>query len=273
MKLFKSAGRFVPLSLCLFLGIISAVGASEFPLRAAYPEVPFISMADLAAEYEDSIIVDVRSEFEYDVVHIVKAVHIPFAKASFIQDLGKLRAKNAAQKLVFYCNGTTCPKSYDAVQKAMDNGFRGCYVFDAGIFEWINSYPEKGVLMGKTPVPSEKVITAEKFEEKMIPIFDDFLLKALEKNSMVIDIRDPIQRESIPDVPLLRNIPLDRLLPLLKQGEFKDKQLLIIDHVGKQIRWLQYYLEDNGYENYFFLEKGCLNATIGGRARVGSLKE
>ena len=273
MGSFKSFCAFFALSICLFLGAVSSAGASEFPLRAAYPGVPFISMEDLAGEYEDAIIVDVRSEFEYDVVHITKAVHIPIARASFIQELGALRAKDSSRKLVFYCNGTTCPKSYDAVQKALENGFTNCYVFDAGIFEWIKAYPEKGVLMGATPVPADKVITKEQFEEKMILGFDEFLTKAQEKDSIAIDIRDPIQRGVIPDIPLLRNIPLDRLLPLLKQGEFKDKRLLIVDNVGKQIRWLQYYLEHYGYRQYFFLEKGCLNPTIGDRTRAGALPE
>jgi rhodanese-related sulfurtransferase len=247
--------------------------ASAFPLRAAYPDVPFISMEDLAAEYDDVIIVDVRSNFEYDVVSIAKAVHIPIALESFLFDLENLRAKDSFKKFVFYCNGTTCPKSYDAVQRAQENGFKQCYVYDTGIFEWIKAYPERGVLMGETPVPQEKIISEERFQAKMIDDFDVFLLKAREENSLAIDIRDPIQRDVIPDIPFLRNIPLDRLLPLLKAGELKDKRLLLHDNVGKQVRWLQYYLEHYGYEQYFFLEKGAINPTIGNRVKESLNKE
>lgn len=107
----------------------------------------------------------------------------------------------------------------------------------------------------------------------MIDDFDVFLLKAREENSLAIDIRDPIQRDVIPDIPFLRNIPLDRLLPLLKAGELKDKRLLLHDNVGKQVRWLQYYLEHYGYEQYFFLEKGAINPTIGNRVKESLNKE
>ena len=43
-----------------------------------------------------------------------------------------------------------------------------------------------------------------------------------------------------------------------------DKQLLIFDAVGKQVRWLQYHLEANGYNNYSFMEKGVLGAANAG---------
>ena len=59
-------------------------------------------------------------------------------------------------------------------------------------------------------------------------------------------------------------MPMDRLVKLLKKGEFKDKQMLIFDAVGKQVRWLQYHLEDNGYSNYYFLNKGVLGAAAAG---------
>lgn len=275
MSFLNSVARFLVLGVCLVASFPVAASEEEgkFPLREAYPEVPFISMEDLAAEYENVIIVDVRSNFEYDVVSIAKAVHVPIALESFLVELENLRAKDSFKKNVFYCNGTTCPKSYDAVKRAQENGFKQCYVYDTGIFEWIKAYPERGILMGETPVPVEKIISEESFRAKIIDDFDVFLLKAQEENSMVIDIRDPIQRDVIPDIPLLRNIPLDRLLPLLKAGEFKDKLLLMHDNVGKQVRWLQYYLEYYGYEHYFFLGKGAINPTIGDRVKESLNKE
>ena len=50
------------------------------------------------------------------------------------------------------------------------------------------------------------------------------------------------------------------MVDLINKGEFKDKQLLILDAVGKQVEWLQYHLEAKGYSNYLFLEKGVLSA-------------
>ena len=50
------------------------------------------------------------------------------------------------------------------------------------------------------------------------------------------------------------------MVELINKGEFKEKQLLILDAVGKQVEWLQYYLEGKGYTNYLFLDKGMLSA-------------
>ena len=58
-----------------------------------------------------------------------------------------------------------------------------------------------------------------------------------------------------------------RLVSLVKKGEFKNKQLLIFDAVGKQVRWLQYHLEDGGYSDYYFLAKGVLSAADAGAVK------
>lgn len=37
----------------------------------------------------------------------------------------------------------------------------------------------------------------------------------------------------------------------------QDKDLLIFDQVGKQVQWLEYYLMEYGYKNYWFLKDGA----------------
>ncbi|HEU0265195.1 MAG TPA: rhodanese-like domain-containing protein, partial [Geobacterales bacterium] len=96
----------------------------------------------------------------------------------------------------------------------------------------------------------------------------DFKAKAQGENVVVIDIREPFQRQEIPDLPKMRNIPSDRLVQLLASHEFKGKQLLIFDAVGKQVEWLQYYLVNYGYKNYSFLDSGVLSAK-----EAGALKQ
>ena len=107
--------------------------------------------------------------------------------------------------------------------------------------------------------------------EKTIP-FAQFKEKAKQSNTVIIDTRDPFQRAKASDLPQnkmvnlsgIRNIPMDRMLALLTKKEFADKQLMIFDAVGKQVRWLQYHLEANGYKNYYFMEKGVLGAANAG---------
>ena len=53
-------------------------------------------------------------------------------------------------------------------------------------------------------------------------------------------------------------IPLDKLVKnVIKKGNLKNKQLLIFDQVGKQVRWLMYHLVDQGYDDFYFLEGGA----------------
>lgn len=250
------------------------VFSAEFPLREKYPEVKPVTIEDLNANYDKTIIIDVRSQEEFDVIHVKKAEHIPVTKASFLDDLEKVRGKSDATNIAFYCNGHTCAKSYKAADKAAAAGFQNVYCFDAGIFEWTSAYPEKSTLLGKSPVDPAKLISKEALNAKMLG-WADFSAKAGDANAVIVDIRDPFQRAK--DATLdqnktvnlkgIRNIPMDRLTKLLVKGEFKDKQLLIFDAVGKQVSWLQYYLEDGGYTNYAFLEKGVLAAAEAGAVK------
>ena len=41
--------------------------AEDFPLRAKYPNVKYITTEQLAAQYGKTIIIDVRSKFEFEV--------------------------------------------------------------------------------------------------------------------------------------------------------------------------------------------------------------
>jgi rhodanese-related sulfurtransferase len=244
----------------LFLAGVLPVTAEEgFPIRAKFPKVEYVTTESLYRDYQKTIIVDVRSKIEYDVIHITKAVHLPVANAMFVKELEKVRSKEGSNPMAFYCNGHTCEKSYEAVNLAMQAGFRNVFVYDAGIYDWVKAHPDKGTLIGKSPVPLDKLISQDMLTKRKIN-YDAFSKRAQNSAAMVVDIREPFQRHMIPQLNNIRNIPSDRFTELLKKGEFKDKELLIMDAVGKQVQWIQYYLEMNGYTNYYFLNKGVTAA-------------
>ncbi len=229
--------------------------SDEYPLRPYYPEVPFISTEQLLEEYEDDVIVDIRSSFEYDVARINKAILLPLTDPNFATELEKLRPKTDPTPMVFYCNGHSCAKSYQATQLALSLGFGQVYTYDGGIYDWIAAAPDKATLMGETPARANRIISSEEFREKLAdPI--TFASMAREKNTIVIDIRDPFQREVMPRNMAIRNIPLDPLLNLVVSRIWTEKRLLFFDAVGKQVRWLQYFLESYGYFDYAFLADG-----------------
>lgn len=246
--------------------VLPSKAEEGYPLREKFPQVKYISTEDLLKDYQKIIIVDVRSKTEFDVVHINKALHAPITTALFAKDLEKIREKTGATPIAFYCNGHMCAKSYEAVEEATKAGFQNVFAYDSGIHDWVKANPDKTTLMGKTPAPLEKMISKEMLAKRKIS-FADFKKKAESPDAMVIDAREPFQRKEIPELPMLRNVPTDRLVELIKSGQFKGNQLLIMDAVGKQVEWIQYYLEAGGYTNYYFLDKGVLSAVEAGAAK------
>lgn len=252
----------------LFVAAFHPAWAEEgYPLRQKFPKVKCISTDAVNKDYQKIIIVDVRSKTEFDVVHINKAVHVPITTAMFGKDLEKVRAKSGATLIAFYCNGHTCAKSYEAAEEAAKEGFENIYAYDSGIHDWVKAHPEKTTLMGETPAKPEKMISKEALAKRKIS-FADFKKRAAKPDAMVIDAREPFQRKGVPQLPgTLRNVPTDRLVELIKKGEFKGNQLLIMDAVGKQVEWIQYYLEAKGYTNYYFLDNGVASAEKAGAVK------
>jgi rhodanese-related sulfurtransferase len=240
-------------TLAILLLVAGPALADDFPLRAQYPGVPPISLSDLDARFADVVVVDVRSKLEFDTIHVADSVHLPLKDQGFPAEARALQTARGGKTLVFYCNGIDCPKSYDAVAMCQKAGLDNVKVFDTGIFEWAKARPERTVLLGRTPADPSKLISGATLKAHLVsyPV-------AREKaaSGMAIDIRNPMHRSFIPDLPRLRNIPLDALIPMLAEGKFKDQQLVLIDPVGKQVQWLQYWLEDHGYTNYVFVEHG-----------------
>ncbi len=249
------------LVLASVLGLTAFAVALEFPYRKDYPTVPPIESEVLFKQYEvdKAIIVDVRSSIEYNVIHPEGAVHIPLSSANFIEQVSELRNFNPEKKLAFYCNGITCLKSYEAARKALEAGINNCYVYDAGIPVWASIYPEKTLLLGKELVdPDKQLISKAAFKKKCLPI-KKFRSRTKSKKSLVIDVRDHIQRsKKIKGLKHVKKIPLDKFIPnFVEKKVNRDKTLLIFDQVGKQVRWLEYYLVANGYKNYYFLAGGA----------------
>lgn len=227
----------------------------DFPLRPYYPDVPFIGTSALLDEYDKAVIVDIRSSFEYDVAHINKAALLPLTNKDFSEKLEKLRGKDETAPLVFYCNGHSCAKSYQAAQLSLSLGFENVFAYDGGIFDWITAVPEKSTLMNETPARTNRIITSEEFKDHQLK-FENFIRESELPNTVVIDIRDPFQRDMTPRINGIRNIPLDPLLDLVTSRIWTEKKLLFFDAVGKQVRWLQYFLEAYGYFDYAFLKGG-----------------
>lgn len=246
-----------------FLGcaeLAIAAENSEYPLRTRYPHLKPIETAELASIYSNAIIVDSRNKTEYGVIHMDGATNILVGRMSE-GNLLALLPKTSSKPLIFYCNGTTCAKSYKAADKAVNWGFKSVRVYDPGIFSWSESQPQRAIFFGKELTPQSvksAFISPEKFNSVLLPT-EDFIAKAKSGRYTVIDGRD---MEEVQENPVklnkIRVMHIDLMANLLKKKSWAmpTSNLLILDNVGKQVRWLQYYFERNGVTNYYFLKGG-----------------
>lgn len=247
----------------LLLGIVAATEclAEDFPYRKDYPDVQVIELTELKAGYDDGsiLMVDVRSDIEFETIRPKKALHVNLSTQNFLPDLKALVAANPGKKFAAYCNGVTCLKSYHAAQQAKEGGVTNVFAFDAGIPAWAKAYPADTLLIGKELTDPDKQLIAKSEFQKYCVDFETFKKKAAEPNTVVIDARDPMQRtEKLPGFEKAMPIPLDKLIRnVVSKGNMKDKKLLIFDQVGKQVDWLQYYLVEYGYSDYLFLDGGA----------------
>lgn len=253
--------RLIMMSACLLLAsMVHAANNDEFPNRKLFPAVPVISLNDLYKKMDKVIIVDVRSKYEYDTINIVKAVNIPVLEANFVERMRKLRKDNPKTEIVAYCNGKTCKKSYEAVQKCRNAHIPNVVAYDQGIFDWVKQHPQTAQLLGKTPVDLHKLISKADLEKRMISV-EKFENMAARKDVIVLDIREPLQREGVSLFPGIDKeadmddkSSLDKYINDAKQN---NKTLLVYDGVGKQVEWLMYYLEDKGLTHYAFMKGGA----------------
>ncbi len=253
------------LTLFLFISFvislpIQAKEADEFPIRKLYPAVPTIESEELHKRKNNVIIVDVRSGYEYQTLRMIGALNIPLASPNFIKEMTKIRKTHPNKEIVVYCNGRTCKKSYKATQKCRDHNVNNVTAFDLGIFDWARQYPDQAILLGETPVNPNKLIAKSAFKKKLLTPkkFEDLMVQ---KDIIVLDIRDRFQREAISLYPgVEKRVYIDDHIKLdhfIDQATRENKTLLIYDAAGKQVRWLMYYLEKKGVKNYAFMKGGA----------------
>lgn len=245
----------------LFLALVApgahAADAQPFPHRAHFRDVPVIDTEQLRRQFDGTVVVDVRSRFEYEMLHIIGAAHVPLDKERLPAAVRALRGATD-RPIVFYCNGTVCTKSYEAARFAIQAGLTGVYAYDAGMDAWSRRYPEMSVLMNLGPARAEDLISIEDFERRLIDARD--FEARLERGAVVLDIRDLRQR----DVNLFpmreQRAPLDdtsKIASAVAEAKKTKKTLLVYDKAGKQVRWFQYYLEAHGVTDYYFLAGGA----------------
>ena len=245
-------------ALTLLLSTAASAEPQEFPGRKLYPEVPIIERNELHGRMDQVYIVDVRSLYEFETLRIKGAYLIPVSSDDFSEQVSQLRQKYGDKPIIFYCNGHSCEKSYQAVRKASAARLGKVYAYDAGIFDWARNYPEQTELLGQK-LDINALISDDKFKAHLLEP-GTFTEQASNSNGIILDIRDRFQREGFSLFSgKEKSVPLDntKLKSYVDMAKHDNKTLYVYDATGHQVKWLQYFLEANGLENYYFMKDGA----------------
>ncbi|MCK4709068.1 MAG: rhodanese-like domain-containing protein [Gammaproteobacteria bacterium] len=258
MTLFKTFICFM--MLCAITGTVIAADADkEFPGRDIYLGTQYIELANLNKQFDNVIIVDVRSKYEFETLRISGAKNISVNSISFIKKMRELRDNNKNKNIIVYCNGKTCMKSYKAASKCKTRGVERVIAFDAGIMDWAKAYPEKSVLLGKSPINPDNLIAKSVFKTYLLSP-DKFADIVNTGNAIVLDVRDRLQRMGLSlFVGAEYQASLDdeeSINRYIRKAKTEKKTMLVYDEAGKQVRWLMYRLEEQGVKDYKFLKGG-----------------
>jgi len=237
----------------------SALAQEDYPGRKLYQDVEIVTIDQLKGMPASTHIVDVRSPYEYETIHIRDAINIPIALPDFVKNVRELRRKSP-DPIIFYCNGHTCYKSYDAVRKSQVFGVGDVFSFDAGIFDWARAVPDRTVLLGESPVDPARLISKQDHESHLLDPAE-FKRRVESNQYAVIDVRSRVQRGAVGLFPLVEKWASleasDKLIALIKEDRDAQKPLLIYDNVGKQVPWLEYRLRALGIKDYYFMKGGA----------------
>lgn len=235
---------------------------SEFPGREKYQTVKVITTADLRAQREQYLVIDVRSKFEYETLQITNSLLLPLSNPDFAKVIPELWSKVKGQGIkgiVFYCNGKTCFKSYKAAVKAQKAGVNDVLAYDAGIFDWAQAHPDQAALLGESPLDPSKLISKADFEARCLQPQE--FAKRVSRSTSVLDVRDPHQSGGVAlFTGFQRSIELkdmDKIKRFVQRAMLRGKTVMAYDNVGKQVRWLQYYFEQLKVPEYHFMCGGA----------------
>ncbi len=242
-----------------------------FPGRSVYAHVPYIGVDELFRDRDNVVIVDVRSKLEHQTLRIKGALHIPVASAGFVSKVRELRQKTS-KAIAFYCNGQTCFKSYEATDKAMTDNINNVYAYDAGVFVWARAHPEQAVLLGQSPVNPRDLISKKELHKRLLEPGE--FQKRMGSSIIVVDVRNHTQHDNNGLVTSDEKLAILNgngvLDASINEAREKRLPLLVYDATGKQVRWIQYYIEKKGLKKYYFLKGGANNYSATQIAKIDS---
>ncbi len=256
--------RFLALTASLVLGWMlssSPVHADEvdaFPLRKIYTQVKVIGIDEMTAKMNDFTVIDVRSPLEYSIMHIQGAINIPLSDEKFVNNVKQAVANNGDEMAAFYCNGHRCTHSYEAGKAMILAKSINTITFDGGINDWAEKNPQLTILLDK-PFERSALITQAQFNARSLAPAEFMQKVKADPTAYIVDVRDEFQRDGLSMFPgreIYTGMDREKLTKTINAAKSANQTLLVFDESGPRGWPLQYFLEDMGVKNYYFLKGG-----------------
>lgn len=216
MSIMKSLQkRYVPIIVAvLSLLIYSITSASAFPV------ITTDDLRGMIASNKDFVLVDTRTQPEYQEAHIDGAVNIPETE---FEQLAPAMLSDKAKQIVLYCSGIKCGKSKRTAVKAAALGYTNLVLYNEGFPVW----EERGYKIVAGPEYEKKIATT-----KVPPVELKQWIDGKGQDYVLVDVRDASEfREG--HIPTAISIPAEQLaagsevLP-------KDKKIVVYCNSGSR---------------------------------------
>lgn len=219
--------------------------------RDFYPDLSFIEAATLYDTFYNYIVVDVRSRYEYDLMHIQDAISIPASDSDFSQRIGSL-ARTSKYPIVLYANDRSDKKAHYAARELLKTGLKTIHVLDAGMSFWDKTYPQT-ISYSRSMQP--RILDTEIAQHTLH--ITSFNQQYSRLEGQLVDISDYSQ-SSFPGKNTLKlSLDDNRKFKRIIANAVKNEQALFFaDDTGLQYQWLIYSLKAAGLQQYYFLEGG-----------------
>ena len=168
--------------MCMAIALLP-IGAQSAPRRGSgqadaidAPRITQQAFKKLVAA-NNVVIVDTRTQKEYDNEHVRGAILAPYVEKSLKEidfdaskdDFSALKTIAKDKPAVFICNGPECWKSYKATRAAVAAGYTKVYWFRGGMPEWREKHlpvdGSAGAALANIPAPrkagGEAVVAAK----------------------------------------------------------------------------------------------------------------
>ena len=174
---------------------------------------------------KDVLIIDVRSEYEYEKGHLLNAINLPYDDDDFKSELNEIIDYKDKTVLVYCRSGN---RSEKAAEKLVDNGFKNVKNVTDGVDEYDYKLVKVDNITGRE---AEKMINDDKHDKDLI----------------ILDVREP---KDFNNGHLLNaiNIPIEDIDKRMDElRNYKSKDIIVYCNTGRKSAEVAEKLVEHGF--------------------------